>query len=58
MYAIIKHDGRQYRVEERRTHVDCRDASVGDQVTLGDVLAAGSAGDLKFGTPLLSGARI
>jgi large subunit ribosomal protein L21 len=59
MYAIIKHDGRQYRVEEgQELAIDYRNASVGDQVTFQEVLAAGSAGDLKFGAPLLTGANI
>jgi large subunit ribosomal protein L21 len=59
MYAIIKHDGRQYRVEEgQELTIDYREGAAGDQVKFENVLAAGSAGDLKFGTPLLAGANI
>jgi large subunit ribosomal protein L21 len=59
MYAIIKHGGRQYRVEEgQEIDIDYRDASAGDEVKFDQVLAAGSAGELKFGSPLLAGATI
>lgn len=59
MYAIIKHGGRQYRVEEgQEIEIDYQDASAGDEFKFDQVLAAGSAGELKFGTPLLAGATI
>jgi large subunit ribosomal protein L21 len=59
MYAIIKHGGRQYRVEEgQEIEIDLQDSSPGDDVKFDQVLAAGSDGELKFGTPLLKGATI
>ena len=59
MYAIIKHGGRQYRVEEgQEIAIDYREASAGDAVKFEEVLAAGSGSDLKFGAPLLSGASV
>jgi large subunit ribosomal protein L21 len=59
MYAIIKHSGRQYRVEEgQEIDIDYREASAGDKVTFDEVLAAGLGADLKFGSPLLKGASI
>ena len=59
MYAIIKHGGRQYRVEEgQEIDIDYREASAGDAVTFDEVMAAGTGADLKFGTPLLEGASI
>lgn len=59
MYAIIKHGGRQYRVEEgQEIEIDYREASAGDSVTFDQILAAGTGADLKFGTPLLKGASI
>jgi large subunit ribosomal protein L21 len=59
MYAIIKHGGRQYRVEEgQEIEIDYREASAGDAVTFDQILAAGAGADLKFGTPLLKGATI
>jgi large subunit ribosomal protein L21 len=59
MYAIIKHGGRQYRVEEgQEIDIDYREGSAGDAVTFDQVLAAGTGADLKFGTPLLQGASI
>jgi large subunit ribosomal protein L21 len=59
MYAIIKHGGRQYRVEEgQEIEIDYREGSAGDAVKFDEVLAAGAGSDLKFGTPLLQGASI
>jgi large subunit ribosomal protein L21 len=59
MYAIIKHGGRQYRVEEgQEIDIDYQEAAAGDEVKFDQILAAGSGSDLKFGTPLLSGATI
>jgi len=59
MYAIIKHGGRQYRVEEgQEIEIDYREAAAGDAVTFDEILAAGTGADLRFGTPLLQGASI
>jgi large subunit ribosomal protein L21 len=59
MYAIIKHGTRQYRVEEgQEIDIDYREAAAGDEVKFEQVLAAGTGGDLKFGTPFLAGASV
>jgi large subunit ribosomal protein L21 len=59
MYAIIKHGSRQFRVEKgQEIEIDYREAGSGDAVTFDKVLAAGTGADLKFGTPLLSGATV
>lgn len=59
MYAIIRDGRRQIKVEEgQEVAIDYRDASSGDTITLDQVLAAGSGNDLKFGSPLLSGASV
>jgi large subunit ribosomal protein L21 len=59
MYAIIKHGGRQYRVEEgQEIEIDYREAAAGDAVTFDEILVAGTGADLRFGTPLLQGASI
>ena len=58
MYAIVRAGGKQYRVQENDTViVEKMDGSVGDAVTLGEVLFLG--GDApKFGSPTVEGARI
>lgn len=59
MYAIIKDGGRQYKVEEgQELNLDYREASAGDKLSLGTVLAIGGDKGLTFGTPLLSGASV
>ncbi|HEY1068092.1 MAG TPA: 50S ribosomal protein L21 [Pirellulales bacterium] len=60
MYAIIKTDGKQYRVEEGQlVALDYRDAQkVGDVIEFTDVLAIGKDGSSQIGAPLLSGALV
>jgi large subunit ribosomal protein L21 len=59
MYAIIKHGGRQFRVEEgQEIEINYREGAPGDKVKFEEVLAAGTGADLKFGAPLLSGASV
>jgi large subunit ribosomal protein L21 len=59
MYAIIKDGGRQYKVEEgQELNLDYREASVGDKISLGEVLAIGGDSGLKLGAPLLGGASV
>lgn len=59
MYAIIKDGGRQYRVEEGlELNLDYRDATSGQNLTFGDVLAIGADSGLKLGSPVLSGASV
>ena len=59
MYAIIKDGTRQFRVEQgQEIEIDYRDVAAGDEVKFEQVLAAGEGGDLKFGSPFLSGASV
>ena len=59
MYAIIKTGGKQYRVEEGDTlYVEKLAGEEGDKLELSDVLAIGGDDGLKFGTPLLEGAKV
>jgi large subunit ribosomal protein L21 len=59
MYAILKHGGRQYRVEEgQEIEIDYREAAAGDEIKFEEILAAGTGAELKFGTPLLKGASV
>lgn len=58
MYAIIKHDGRQYKVSEgEELEVDLVGKPAGEQLTLGTVLAVSDDSGLRF-APQLSGATV
>ncbi|WP_270446050.1 50S ribosomal protein L21 [Anaeroglobus sp. AF13-6AC] len=59
MYAIIKTGGKQYRVQEGETiFVEKLEAEVDSAVVFDAVLAVGGEGDLKVGTPVVSGAKV
>lgn len=59
MYAVIKTGGKQYRVTSgERIKVELLPHEVGAEISLSDVLAIGSAGDLKVGSPLLAGVSV
>ena len=67
MYAIIRHDGRQYKVEEgQELAIDYRDASAGDAITFDEVLCVSSpaqegseeGGSVQLGKPTLTGASV
>ncbi len=59
MYAVIKTGGKQYKVAAgEKLKVEQLMASVGDQVTIEQVLAVGTGADLKVGTPWVSGASV
>lgn len=59
MYAIIKTGGKQYRVQEGETiFVEKLEAEVDSAVVFDEVLAVGDEGDLKVGTPVVSGAKV
>ncbi len=59
MYAIIVDGGRQYRVESgQEVVVDYRDVRQGETLTFDRVLAVGGNGELKLGTPNLSGVAV
>ena len=58
MYAVIKCGGKQYKVQEGDyLNIDLIDASPKDKVTVEDVLAVND-GELKIGTPTVSGASV
>jgi large subunit ribosomal protein L21 len=60
MYAIISDGGRQLKVtQDEELVVDYRDVPTGEKVTFDRVLAVSDgAGDLKLGSPLVSGASV
>jgi large subunit ribosomal protein L21 len=59
MFAVIKTGGKQYRVNTGdRVKVESLPGEVGQQLTLSEVLAVGEGGEVRFGTPLLSGASV
>jgi large subunit ribosomal protein L21 len=59
MYAVIKSGGKQYRVAAGDTlKVESLAADVGQQVTLSEVLAIADGGQVRVGTPLVSGASV
>lgn len=60
MYAIISDGGRQLKVtQDEELTIDYRDVPAGEKVTFDRVLAVSDgAGDLKLGSPLVSGASV
>jgi len=58
-HAIIETGGKQYRVSEGDTiFIEKLEAQSGDQITFDKVLAVVDSDITKFGTPLLSGAKV
>jgi large subunit ribosomal protein L21 len=59
MYAVIAHDGRQYKVEEGlEFDVDYHDMAKGDTVTFDKVLAYGDGTDTRIGRPTVDGVSV
>jgi len=59
MYAIVRSGGKQYRVEEGALiSVDTVAGSVGETVTLGEILLVADGDDVKAGLPALGGAKV
>lgn len=59
MYAVIRTGGKQYKVAVgEKIKVEQIPAEVGQEIVLDQVLAVGSGGDLKVGTPLVVGAFV
>lgn len=59
MYAIIKTGGKQYKaVEGSEIIVEKLDAAEGDSVTFDEILAVGEGSEIKFGRPLVEGAKV
>jgi large subunit ribosomal protein L21 len=71
MYAIIRHDGRQYKVEEgQELAIDYREASPGDEISFGEVLCISTPSEsttsegedtkstVTLGKPTVAGATV
>ena len=59
MYAVVKTGGKQYRVSAgAKIKVEQLSADVGSEVTLDQVLMIAADGNVKLGSPLLSGAAV
>ena len=59
MYAIIKTGGKQYKVAEgSEIIVEKLDVEEGSAVTFEEVLAIGEGEEIKFGRPLIEGAKV
>ena len=59
MYAVIKTGGKQYQVAVGdKLKIEQIPANIGEIVTLSEVLMISNDGDVKIGTPLITGATI
>ena len=59
LYAIIKTGGKQYKVAEgNEIIIEKLDAEEGSSVTFEEVLAVGEGEEIKFGRPLVEGAKV
>lgn len=59
MYAIITTGGKQYKVEQGTVlFIEKLEAADGATVTFDTVLAVGSEGSVKVGTPVVEGASV
>ena len=59
MYAVVKTGGKQYKVAAgEKLKVEQIPADIGAEITLDQVLSVGAGDQIKFGTPLVSGASV
>jgi large subunit ribosomal protein L21 len=60
MYAIVREDGRQYKVAPgEELNIDLRTGiGVGGTIVFDEVLAFSDGANIKVGTPLLAGATV
>jgi large subunit ribosomal protein L21 len=59
MYAVIKAGGKQYKVAAgEKLKIEQIPADIGSEITLDQVLAVGAGETIKFGTPLVQGAKV
>jgi large subunit ribosomal protein L21 len=59
LYAIIETGGKQYKVKEGDTlFVEMLPNEPGETIDIDMVFAAGEDGQLKFGSPLIEGAKV
>src|SRR5690606_9351583 len=59
MYAVIKTDGKQYRVSPgQKLKIEQIPADIGQEISLDQVLSVGEGESLKLGTPIVEGAVV
>lgn len=59
MYAIVKTGGQQFRVEENTIiEVNKLSSEEGEEIVLEEVLVLGTDKGVKFGTPVVTGAKV
>ncbi|MDB5729582.1 MAG: rplU [Noviherbaspirillum sp.] len=59
MYAVIKTGGKQYKVAAgEKLKIEQIPADIGSEITLDQVLAVGAGDTIKFGVPLVEGAKV
>ena len=59
MYAVIKTGGKQYKVAAgEKLKIEQIPADIGAEITLDQVLALGAGDTIKFGAPLVEGAKV
>lgn len=59
MFAVIKTGGKQYRVEPgRKVRIEKLEAEEGSAISFDEVLLVANDGDVRFGTPLVKGAKV
>ncbi|WP_338847688.1 50S ribosomal protein L21 [Massilia sp. W12] len=59
MYAVIKTGGKQYKVAVgEKLKVEQIPADIGSELTIDQVLAVGAGETIKFGAPLVEGAKV
>lgn len=59
MYAVIVTGGKQYRVQKGDIiYVEKLEVQADESVSFDQVLAVGTDGDAKFGTPVVAGAKV
>jgi len=59
MYAVIKTGGKQYKVAVgEKLKVEQIPADIGSELTIDQVLAVGAGDSIKFGAPLVEGAKV
>ena len=58
-YVVFRTGGKHYRAAPGETvRVERLAGEVGDKITLGEVLFVGGNGEVKIGTPTLSGVKV
>lgn len=59
MYAVIVTGGKQYRVEKGDfIYIEKLEVNADDTVNFDNILAVGEDGNVKFGTPIVSEAKV